>query len=137
MSGKALRHVATALLDTSFFIDLRRGDAGALNLWRSIFSGLLTCSYSVVTTFELWVGNVSEEEADFYDGILFFLESVELTEEAAMVAADLLRTLPREQRERLFRDALIAASASIRGETIYTRNLRDFESFNIPTQAYQ
>jgi predicted nucleic acid-binding protein len=128
--------VASALLDTSFFIDLWNGDPGARRVWRDILSGVTSCAYSPVTTFELWVKDISDAEATFYRGLFSLLESADLTQEAARFAANLLRGMRRNQRERLFRDALIAATARIRGEILYTRNLGDFHRFDIEVRTY-
>jgi predicted nucleic acid-binding protein len=121
--------VADALLDTTFFIDLRRGDAGAVALWGSVASGALSASYSAIAAFELWLGNQSADEEDFYEAALFLLEEVALTASAAKQAGVWLRRIPARTSERLVRDALVAASASERSEPIYTRNQRDFGRF--------
>jgi predicted nucleic acid-binding protein len=128
--------VATALLDTSFFIDLWNGDAGARRIWADILSGVASCAYSPVTTFELWVRAISDAEAAFYGGVFFLLESADLTHDAARFAAGLLYGMGRNQRERLFRDALIAGTARSRGEAVYTRNVRDFRRFDVEVRSY-
>jgi predicted nucleic acid-binding protein len=128
--------LADAILDTTFFIDLRRGDAGAEALWNSVSAGNVTASYSPVAALELWLGNQSLAEEEFYEAVFFLLEEAPLTASAAKLAGVWLRELPGTTAERVIRDALIAASASERGEAIYTRNRRDFSRFPVNVQAY-
>jgi predicted nucleic acid-binding protein len=118
-----------SILDTTFFIDLYRLDAGATQIWESIRLGEIQGSYSAVTAFELWVGRLSQEESDFYDGLMLNLEEIPLTSSAARRAATWLRDLSGPPAERLIRDAMVAASAADRGEAVFTRNQRDFSRF--------
>jgi len=68
-SGKVCFRLSDALLDTTFFIDLHRRDFGATQIWESIFSGEMTASYSAVTAFELWIGQLSSDEAAYMQTI--------------------------------------------------------------------
>ena len=115
------------LLDTSFFIDIRRGgDEGADKLWEAIKSGERTGSYSAVTTYELWVGQrFSREEELLYESMFVLLESTDIEVGDAKRAGQWLRTLG-ERSELIFRDALFASAAVRRGEPVVTRNLTDF-----------
>ncbi len=129
--------MADALLDTTFFIDLHRGDAGARRLWERLRGGDLTGSFSTITAFELWVGShVSESEEDFYDALFFLLDAAARTLSAATQAGLWLRGLPERVSESLVRDALIAATAAERSEVIYTRNVRDFQRFYTNVRKY-
>ena len=125
------------LFDTAFFIDLRRNrDSGASEIWRRIETAELTGSYSPVTAYELWVGRrFTREEEVFYLAAFSLLEEAMVTSSATIAAAERLRTTP-ERTEKLFRDALIAAAASERGEIVVTRNVRDFESIGARVRAY-
>lgn len=118
-----------SVLDTTFFIDLFRLDAGATQVWESIRLGDINASYTAVTAFELWVGRLSQDESDFYDGLFLHLQEVALTASAARRAAGWLRDLAGPPAERLIRDAMVAASAADRDEPVYTRNQRDFSRF--------
>ena len=89
----------------------------------------MTASYSAVTAFELWIGQLSSDEAAFYEGLFALIEEVPLTAGVARTAGEWLRSLPPSVSERLIRDAMVAASATERGESIYTRNIRDFRRF--------
>jgi len=128
--------MADALFDTTVFIDYYHGDAGARSLMLAVINGSLTASYSTLTGFEIWMGITSREEEIDYTAMLTFLQEAALTGPAARRAAEWLRDLPLSRSEALFRDALIAATAAERGETIYTRNIRDFERLNADVQPY-
>ena len=60
-----------------------------------------------------------------------------LTSDAATQAGLWLRGLPRNAAIRRSSDALIAATAAMRNEPVYTANLRDFRAFNIPIRGYR
>jgi predicted nucleic acid-binding protein len=129
--------VTDFLLDTTFFIDLRRGrNEGALSLWQSLQSGSASGAYSPITVFELWVGQrFNREEEVFYESVLSFLEEAPLTSGAAKSAALWLRQIGSAS-EALIRDALIAATASERDEPVRTLNQRDFGRFPVTVHTY-
>lgn len=128
--------MADALYDTTVFIDYYRGDENARTLVGQVLDGGATASYFPLTTFEIWMGiSMHEEEID-YLGILGAFEEVPLDASMARLAATWLRTLSIRQSETLFRDALIAATATVRNEAIYTRNVRDFTRFHENVQSY-
>lgn len=129
--------MADAFLDTTFFIDLHRGDRAAARLWIDIVDGDVSGAFSAVTAFELWLGrHVTPADEAFYRSLFFFLEEVPVTFPSATQAATWLRGLPDHVSERLIRDALIAASATERGEPVYTRNVRDFRRFTSNVSRY-
>ena len=101
-----------------------------------MLEGSLTACYSALTAFEIWIGLGRHEEEIDYLAVLDALEEVPLNASMARVAATWLRALPPGQSEALFRDALIAATASRRSEPIYTRNVRDFTRFYSNVQTY-
>jgi predicted nucleic acid-binding protein len=125
------------MLDTAFLIDLRRGNnAGAADFWKGIELGSHTGSYSAVTVYELWVGRMfSREEEVFYQAAFALLDEAPVTSGTAQIAGKTLRDAS-ERTEKLFRDALIAASALERNETVVTRNVRDFEELGARVQSY-
>ena len=125
------------LLDTTFVIDLRRGDQSAREIWQQIRQRSIAASYSSITAYELWLSKDlnSSDEAIFR--VLFtFLEEAPLTVDAAAQTAIWLRDMPRRTRDRRLRDAFIAASAAERGEPVYTRNVRDFARFYPNVSSY-
>ena len=119
-----------ALLDTTLFIDIRRGgDASADGVWEDIKSGKRRGPFSAVTAYELWVGpGFTREEELLFESMFALLEPVSVSVLSAKLAGQWLRDEP-QRVELIFRDALIAAVALERGEPVLTRNQRDFERF--------
>jgi predicted nucleic acid-binding protein len=130
--------VTDGLLDTTFFIDLRRGQhPGALTMWADIQSGRFRGAVSAVTFLELWMGSqVDRAEELFFERVVELLERVDIDSETAKLAGTWLRQLRAVFSERLLRDALIAASALQRGEAVYTANSRDFAQFPVDIRSY-
>jgi predicted nucleic acid-binding protein len=129
--------VADVLLDTTFFIDLRRGDQSATELWSQIRRREIDAGYSSVTAYELWLSSeLGRTDETFFRALFSLLEEVPLTTAAAQQAAIWLRELPRRTRDRRLRDALIAASAATRRDVVYTRNIRDFVRFYHNVRSY-
>ena len=129
--------MAQVLLDTTFFIDLRRGDLPARRVWEQIRSGELTAAYSSVTAYELWLSKALDSSDELFFGALFsLLEEAPLRAEAAIQAAVWLRDVPRRTRERRLRDAFIAATARLRGEAVYTRNTADIRRHYANVKRY-
>ena len=129
--------MSDGLLDTTFFIDLRSGDAAAARLWQDVRARTMSAAYSAVTVFELWVGpSFSNEDERFFQGVFDRLELVPVSGFAAALAGRWLRGQTRPTRERRMRDALIGASAWERSEPVYTRNAADFRRYSLHVQAY-
>ena len=121
--------VTDFMIDTAFFIDLRRREPGAVEVWADIVSRRVTAATSPIVLYELWVGTrLSREEEAFYRACMTFLEDAPLLSSAAIRAGAWLR-LVGNRTEALFRDALIAATALERSEPVLTRNVRDFSMF--------
>jgi predicted nucleic acid-binding protein len=125
-----------ALFDTTVFIDYYRGYEGAETVVESAVSGRTTASYSPFTVFELWIRPMGRLEEIRYLALLDLLEEAPVTRQVAQLAAVWLRRQPRMSRQRLIGDALIAATAAVRGEAVYTRNAKDFARFNIHVRTY-
>jgi predicted nucleic acid-binding protein len=129
--------VADALFDTTFFIDLRRGDPDARRLWNLVEADVMTAPYSVITVFELWISRgITRSEEILYEGALRVLERAELSNGAAIQAAVWVKEIPATVPEAISRDAMIAATAYERGEPVYTRNVRDMQRFGARVVAY-
>jgi predicted nucleic acid-binding protein len=128
--------VADRLFDTTFFIDFYHGDAAAVQVMREILSGEFSGSYSPVSVFEVWLGLSDHEEEITFRGIFGAFESAPLTDEASRTAAIWLRGVSPRRAEIVFRDAMIAATAATRSETIVTRNVKDFERFGVDVETY-
>ncbi len=128
--------MADALFDTSVFIDYYRGDSRARELVEQIIAGTLTGAYSPISVFELWLGNMGQAEASTYEDLLVLLEEAVFDGHVAKRAANMLQSVSAQDRQRLLGDAFIAATAAERGETIYTRNVRDFQNLNVNVSTY-
>jgi predicted nucleic acid-binding protein len=126
------------ILDTTFFIDLRRGNhRGARAMWQRIRAGEISASYSPVTVYELWVGQrFDRDEELFYEAVMQLLEEVPLTSAAARQAAVWLRGMRENLTESLIRDALIAATGHLRGEQECSANRRDFARLGLEVLPY-
>ncbi len=123
-------------MDTTVLVDFFDGDAGARAIIEPILDGDTSAAYSPITTFEIWFGLSSPEEQVRFSAILNALEFAPLSDAAARVAATWLKGTSPRRAEALFRDALIAATARERGETIITGNVRDFARFNVAVRPY-
>jgi predicted nucleic acid-binding protein len=131
--------VTDVFLDTSFFIDLYHGgSSGADHLWSEVESQNITAGVSPISVYELWVAQRLERTEElFYEAMLAALEEVPLSGYAARLAAGWLRT-QGSRSEALFRDALIAASATEVGARVATANDRDFSHFpQVVVQNYR
>jgi predicted nucleic acid-binding protein len=128
--------VADVLLDTTFFIDLRRGDQSATRLWQQIRRREITAAYSSITAYELWLSKILDRsDEEFFHALLTLLEEIPLTARAAQQTAIWLRDFPRRTRDRRLRDAFIAASAGA-GMTIITRNVGDMTRYYSNVRSY-
>ena len=131
--------MADALLDTTFFIDLRKTTrTGADEIFEAAVGGAFSGSYSAVTVYEVWVGQqMTREEEVFYLSVFGAFEEVPFSSEAAKLAGTWLRGMARTTAENRVRDAMIAATASIRRERVCTANIRDFLRFGVEVQTYR
>ena len=128
--------MADALLDTTVFIDYYRRHPGAEAVLEAVMSGAITASYSPITVVELWRGQMYRHEEIVYEAALVLMEEAQLTASMAKRTGEWLRPLEDSPREETVRDALIAATASERGEPISTRNVRDSQRFYDNVQTY-
>jgi len=128
--------MADALFDTTVFIDYHNGDLPAASIVQPVLDGDATAAYSPVSTFEIWLGLAGHREETVFKALFQVMEEAQLNSDAASLAATWLRGTSPRRAGATFRDALIAATAEIRGEVIVTRNLRDFERFGVRVQPY-
>lgn len=128
--------MADVLLDTTFFIDYHRGDAGARSLWTQVSNGTIEASVSPITVFELWAGTIGRIEEIIYKSMLTLCEEAPLRSAHAETAALWLRGVSTQIAEAVIRDAFIAAIAQARNEAICTRNVRDFTRFYANVRSY-
>jgi predicted nucleic acid-binding protein len=130
--------VAEVVFDTTFFIDLRRGRrAEAIAYWKGLQRGGIRCCYSPVSAYELWIGQrIDREEELFHLAVFNELHEIALSTAAASEAGRWLRGKNRDVSDKVFRDDLIAATASTVGATVCTSNVRDFALFPVEIESY-
>jgi toxin FitB len=125
------------LLDTNIVSELRRPRPhGAVVAWlRNIRNEDL--HLSAVTIGEIQSGIEITREQDHAEAaeIEAWLEQVAETYNVVSMDARCFRSLARLMHRRpddLIEDAMIAATAAVHNLTVVTRNVRDFEDFDIP-----
>jgi len=130
--------MSDALFDTTVFIDWWRGNQGATKLIDAVRSGQMTASYSSITICELWQWDELErqEEIEYIALTKRYLQEAPLGFEAARLAGTRLRDCSRTQRREVFADALIAATAQLRQETLYSANHRQLSRFYPQVKGY-
>lgn len=126
------------LYDTCVFIDYWNGDSAAVSLIDSVRKNPLSASYSAISVMELWqfAGLGRQEEIEYVALTRYFLQEAPLSASVAMKAGTWLRSYSRANRMKLTADALVAATAEVRGDTVRTRNLRDIQRFYGKVQNY-
>jgi len=126
------------LYDTCVFIDYWNGDSAAVSLIDSVMKNPLSALYSAISVMELWqfAGLGRQEEIEYVALTRYFLQEAPLSAAAAMKAGAWLRSYSRAARMRLTADALVAATAEGRGDTVRTRNCRDIQRFYSKVQDY-
>lgn len=120
------------VLDTTFAIDLLRGDDDATKILALLQKGTAPIGVTPHTHFELYAGVGRSRRADLeaaaVDDLLSDLSLFEFTPEAAKLAGILDAELGRTGRRIGLVDLLIGATALHHGETIVTRNKKDFSA---------
>ena len=125
------------LLDTNVVSELRRPKPhGAVRAW---FEGLedTTLHLSAVTIGEIQAGIEITREQDEVKAseIEAWLEMVASTYNVLPMDARTFRAwahLMHRRSDTVYEDAMIAATAQVHGLTVVTRNVADFEPFDVP-----
>ncbi|CAN7586918.1 type II toxin-antitoxin system VapC family toxin [Pseudoduganella sp. LjRoot289] len=120
--------MALVLFDTNILIDWSKDYPEAL-------AGLAywdNPAISVITWMELYSG-ANPEDVPRFDAFMveFGFEIVEIDAEIMHAAAALVSARRRTGRKIALSDAIIAATAQVRGLTIITRNTKDFKGANV------
>ena len=119
------------LLDTSFLIDLMRGESGAIKTARELESDLVQQRVSAMTLFELFYGvERSGQPAAERDAITSVIESKPIVPADASVmrkAGRIAGRLANDGTPIDDGDVLIGATAATLEEPVLTRNVTDFE----------
>ena len=111
----------TILIDSDILIEVSHGrNKEVLAKWASLAAGDSALLCSPVTVAELWHGARSSEHG-ILNGLFAALVCVPIDHEIGRCAGDYLRQYRSGHNVELA-DALIAATASIHGATLWTRN---------------
>ena len=129
--SSATRH----LLDTTFLIDVMRGDLPARARLMRIWAEADAIYVNEVVLCEFFSGL---KEPDVVPGLALVepLEFVRPGPDSARMAGRWRRSAAQAGRSLSVGDALIAAAAQALGATVLTRNVRDFALTPVPVESY-
>lgn len=126
------------ILDTTFFLDLKRRDEGAFRKGKRLFETGEPQRVPAQVLFELYYGvgaTQSDEELRKVQNVLMGYPAVETDEQIARQAGRMLGRVERDASrtgEKVSTDegdAYVAATAHVLDEPVLTRNVGDFEVF--------
>ena len=125
------------LLDTNIISELRRSRPhGALLAWlKSVDDALLFLSAVSVGEIQRGIEITRRQDADRASEIESWLDQIIATYKVLDMDAPAFRTWSRlmmGKPDSLIEDAMIAATAVVHKLTIITRNVKDFERFEVP-----
>lgn len=128
------------ILDTSFLIDLMRGDDGAVEAARRLEADLVQQRLSAMSLFELFYGvarsDQPEAERETVESVIS-TKPVHPADDAVMQKAGRLAgELATEGRAVGDGDAVIAATAIALDEPVLTRNVAEYERLGVSVQRY-
>lgn len=128
------------LLDTTFLIDLLRGDRAAVDRARELEEDLVQQRVSTMTLFELFYGVARSHQRDDERRRV---EAVLATKPAHPADAAVMRKAGRLAGELTNQgqtvgdgDVIIGATAAIIEEPVLTRNVTDFERLGVDVETY-
>ncbi len=126
------------LLDTNIVSELRRARPhGAVIAWlRDIRDEDLHVSAVTIGEIQSGIEITREQDEAKAAEIEAWLEQVTETYNVISMDARAFRSWARlihRRTDDLIEDAMIAATAAVHNLTVVTRNVRDFEVFNVPT----
>ena len=117
--------MTSILIDSDILIDVSRGrDAGLVAKWDSLARGQALLACSPVTVAELWHG-ARPQEHKILEDLFGVIHCVPIDLEIGRRAGDYLRVFAKSHSVELG-DALIAATASVHGLELWTRNRRHY-----------
>lgn len=128
------------LLDTSFLIDLMRGDEAAIEKARQLEEDLVQQRVSSMTLFELYYGvarsNQSESERETVEDVLATKPIHPADGVVMRKAGRLSGELANEGTPVDDGDVVIGATAEAVEEPVLTRNVEDFERLGVDIETY-
>lgn len=126
------------LLDTNVVSELRRPRPhGAVLAWiREIPSRLLYVSAVTIGEIQAGIEITRDQDPAKADLLEEWLSQVSTAYNVISMDAETFRQWARmthRKPQKLLEDAMIAATAEVRGLIVVTRNVRDFRQFDVPT----
>lgn len=128
------------LLDTSFLIDLMRGDEGAVAKAREIEEDLVQQRVASMTLFELFFGVARSDQPERERRIV---EEVVSSKPIESADGTVMRRAGRRSGELASDgetipdgDVIIGATAESVGEPVLTRNVDHFQRLDVPVETY-
>lgn len=119
------------ILDTSFIVDVIRGSPPALNLREELEGGSEAIRVPTPVLYELWEGiersRYPPREIEAVEETLRSYPILDLKPDHAKRAGQISGALARRGLRMGDADILIAGMGVVEGETVLTRNAKDFE----------
>lgn len=119
------------ILDTTFLIDLMRGDEDAVSRAEALESEQIAQRVPGAVVFELFVGvgqtDRTEAEIDRIEAVLDARPVLDLDERTLRKAGRIRGLLPADGDDVGTGDVLVGAAGVVREEPVLTRNEADFE----------
>ena len=117
--------MTSILIDSDILIEVSRDrDAGLVTKWDSLARSQAVLVCSPVTVAELWHG-ARPQEHKILEDLFAVIQCVPIDLEIGRRAGDYLRVFAKSHSVELG-DALIAATASLHGLELWTRNRRHY-----------
>ena len=116
------------IADTTFIIDLGRGDSGAIAKFRELRERKAVLAITAVTTFELFQGSgeLSEEEFKISSRLIGNALVIPVEHETAKISGIIKSSLRKRGTQLDALDCLIAGIALTGKDILLTRNVKDF-----------
>ncbi|MAG15843.1 hypothetical protein CMO88_02175 [Candidatus Woesearchaeota archaeon] len=114
--------------DTTFLIDLSRGDNGAFKKLRELKKRKEPLTTTVITQYELWRGRggLTDKERHVIGNVVDNSLIISLEFDSAKLAGIINNKLRKAGITVGSRDCLIAGITIAGGDTLLTRNIKDF-----------
>jgi tRNA(fMet)-specific endonuclease VapC len=123
------------LADSSFIIDLLRGDSAAVSRWTAVFELGDEPFVNEVVVCEVRAG-LTRKGTEIFGRVLEPVEFVQPSPNAALLAGRWRSELRAAGRTLSLADSLIAAAAVSVGAVVLTRNVRDFDLTPARVETY-
>ncbi len=128
------------ILDTTFLIDLLRGNKAAIDKIAEIEGKNEPVSTTAISVFEVWQGLPKKASSLQVEKALELLKSINILRldfESALQGGEIQRELKSSGQMIDPEDAMIAGIAKINNEKILTRNAKHFEKIrSVKTEIY-